>query len=204
MDINGSEIYQRIVDMISERKIVKKDFYEKIGITRQNLVRWKLGSLPSIDVLYSIKDELDVSLEWLLMGSKEQDCNDPTSPYKIVNRIDAVIEENIGNKKYESKSDFYSCINDIVKEYEISDWFCGRKEIDICKLSKIADKFGESLQYLLTGKKISDAEYIKKNYGPVEGEDADFKKNLFSLNSSNKKIITEMARMLREEQNTKK
>lgn len=203
MEIKGNEIYQRIVDMIKERNIVKKDFYSKTGITRQNLVRWKLGSLPSIDVLYAIKEELNVSLEWLLIGNTSQDSNNPSAPYQIVNRIDDCIERETKHKKYEPSSVFYSCISDIVNEYEIPDWFCGRQTIDISKVSKIADKFGESVQYFLTGSHISKSEYTKKYSGTNDSEDADFKKNVASLNSDNKQIIQKMARMLREEQDKK-
>ena len=67
-EVNGFEIYQRIELLIHKRSTVKKDFYKDVGITRQNLARWKSGSLPSADVIIKISEFFHVSTYWLLTG----------------------------------------------------------------------------------------------------------------------------------------
>lgn len=70
-NINGIDIYNRILKILQERKTKTSDFYNKIGITRQNFSKWKSGSIPSFDVLYKIKEELNISLDFLLTGNEE-------------------------------------------------------------------------------------------------------------------------------------
>lgn len=188
MEINGKEIYDRIVEMITMRGIKKSDFYNKLGITRQHLSRWKSGSLPTIDIIYKIKDELQVSLEWLLTGNNEQDANDPAAPYKIVDRIDYYIQDTTHHMKYEPSIVFYNILKDIVSANELPDWFYGRQTIDISKLSKIADKLGKSVQYFITGSDISKEEYTKY-YGNKDSNDTEFYKQFSCLNDKTKEIV---------------
>lgn len=68
-NINGTDIYNRISYLIKNKNLQNNDLYKKVGITRQHLARWKKGSLPSVDILYSISNELNISLEWLLTGN---------------------------------------------------------------------------------------------------------------------------------------
>ena len=188
MLINGKDIYQRIIDMLEMRDIKKIDFCTKIGITRQNMAKWKSGSLPSIDILYAIKEELKISLDWLLTGQNIQDTTDPSAPYQIVNRIDDSIERKTGHKVWEKDFDFYSSIKDIVHEQELADWLYGRQIIDISKVAKIADRIGESVQYLITGSQISKAEYVRY-YMPKEPIVANLLHFFSPLNEENKNYI---------------
>ena len=204
MEINGTEIYERILEMLTIRGIKNKDFYEKTGITRQALARWKSGSLPSIDILYLIKEELNVSLDWLITGKNEQDGTDPAAPYQIVNRIDNYIEESTNHKKYESNIVFYNCIKDIVHPQELQDWLYGRQNIDISKIVKIADTLGESVQYFITGSHISSSEYTEKYNGQKESENAEFYKEFANLDKEGKGIVKQLTQHLFEVQVEKK
>ncbi len=191
MDFNGSDIYNRIVEIIQERKTKTSDFYNKIGITRQNFSKWKSGSIPSFDVLYKIKEELDVSWDWLLNGTQEQDTTDIAAPFQIVNRIDDWIERKYNKKKYEAN--FYDCINDIISENELSGWFTGRQNIDISKLSKIADKIETSVQYLITGYDISIAQAKSKRPWDEDSEYQNFYQIFSQLDDKSKNIIKDIA-----------
>lgn len=191
MEINGSDIYNRIVEIIQERKIKTSDFYNKIGITRQNFSKWKSGSIPSFDVLYLIKEELNVSWDWLLNGTSEQDTTDIAAPFKIVNRIDDLIEKKTNKKKYEAN--FHDCIKDIISENELSGWFTGRQNIDISKLSKIADKIETSVQYLITGYDISIAQAKSKRPGDEDSEYQNFYQIFSQLDEKSKNIIKDIA-----------
>ena len=199
MNISGTAIYDRIVKMLEIRNVKANDFYKKVGITRQNLSKWKAGSLPSIDVLYSIKETLDVSLEWLLTGENNQDGLDPTASYRIVDRIDDTIKR---TKKFQGnwEAGFYDCIKDIVKPYELNDWVQGYNRIDISKVKQIADRLGESVQYIVTGSHISKAEYTEKYFGNKETEEANFYRTFSCLSKENKDTLKHLAELYFNEQ----
>ena len=199
MNISGTAIYDRIIKMLEIRNIKANDFYKKVGITRQNLSKWKAGSLPSIDVLYSIKETLDVSLEWLLTGENNQNGLDPTEPYRIVDRIDNTIKS---TKKFQGnwEAGFYDCIKDIVKPYELNDWVQGYNIIDISKVKQIADRLGESVQYIVTGSHISKAEYTEKYFGNKETEEACFYRTFSCLSKENKDTLKHLAELYFNEQ----
>ena len=199
MNISGTAIYDRIVKMLEIRSVKANDFYKKVGITRQNLSKWKAGSLPSIDVLYSIKETLDVSLEWLLTGENNQDGLDPTASYRIVDRIDDTIKR---TKKFQGnwEAGFYDCIKDIVKPYELNDWVQGYNRIDISKVKQIADRLGESVQYIVTGSHISKAEYTEKYFGNKETEEANFYRTFSCLSKEYKDTLKHLAELYFNEQ----
>lgn len=92
ININGTEIYYRIVNLIELKNIKKQDFYKSIGITRQNLSKWKKGSLPSIDTLYKIKLYLNVSFDYLLTGKDIQyNLSEIISKTKIKKEINELL-----------------------------------------------------------------------------------------------------------------
>ncbi len=202
MDINGKGIYERIIEAIKIRGIKNIDLYKKLGITRQHLARWKNGSLPSIDILYAIKEELNVSLDWLITGKNEQDATDPAAPFQIVNRIDYYLEDKTKHKKWEEN--FYSSIAEIVKPYELEDWLNSRQVLDISKVVKIADKLGASVQYFITGSQISKSEYTEKYFGQRETEDANFYREFSCLDNERRKEAKHIINMLFNEQYGKK
>jgi transcriptional regulator with XRE-family HTH domain len=202
MEINGKEIYERIIQTIKNRGIKNIDLYKKLGITRQHLARWKNGSLPSIDILYAIKEELNVSLDWLITGKNNQDATDPAAPFQIVNRIDYYLEDKTKRKKYEDN--FYSSIDDIVKPYDLADWLNSRQELDISKVVKIADRLGASVQYFITGSQISKSEYTEKYFGNRETEDADFYRKFSCLDTDKRKEAKHIVDLLFNEQYEKK
>lgn len=200
MEINGSQIYQRIVDMIKMRGIKKTDFYDKIGISSQHMMRWRCGSLPSVDILYLIKEELNVSLDWLLTGNNNQDATDLSAPFQIVNRIEDCLERKTHHKKWESNYDIYAPIRHIVKPQDLGDWLYGRQAVDISKVAKIADVLGESVQYLITGSPISKEEYTEKYFGDKETKDANFYREYSCLTPDNKETVKHITDLLFHEQ----
>lgn len=90
--INGTNIYNRIMKLIILNNIKKKEFYSAIGITRQNLVRWKLGSLPSIDVLYKIKNYFNVSFDYLLLGEENNTNLNNNQKINLKNQIKDMLD----------------------------------------------------------------------------------------------------------------
>ncbi|GGA37264.1 helix-turn-helix domain-containing protein [Paenibacillus physcomitrellae] len=62
-------IYERIDLLIRMKKMTKKSFCEKLGISTGNLGDWKRGkSTPSTNKLIEIAAFFDVSLDWLMLG----------------------------------------------------------------------------------------------------------------------------------------
>ncbi|WP_138494192.1 helix-turn-helix domain-containing protein [Paenibacillus pinistramenti] len=62
-------IYERIDLLIRMKKMTKKSFCEKLGISTGNLGDWKRGkSTPSTNKLIEIAVFFDVSLDWLMLG----------------------------------------------------------------------------------------------------------------------------------------
>ena len=51
------------------------EIFEMLGITRQNLSKWKSGSLPSIDTMVRISELFHISLYWLATGKESDKSN---------------------------------------------------------------------------------------------------------------------------------
>lgn len=90
--INGTDIYKRILKLIFLNDIKKKDFYSKIGITRQNFAKWKAGSIPSIDILYKIKHYFNVSFDYLLLGEENNTNLSNTQKINLKNQIKDILD----------------------------------------------------------------------------------------------------------------
>lgn len=69
-NINGTDIYNRIIYLININHLKNSDFYKDIGITSQIFSNWKYRSIPSLDVLYKIKIYFNCSLDWLITGKE--------------------------------------------------------------------------------------------------------------------------------------
>ena len=153
--------------------------------------------------MYKIKEELNISLDWLLTGKNEQDTTDPSAPFQIYKRIEDCLERKTNHKVWENDFDIFNDIEDIVHKQELSDWLYGRQNVNLSKVVKIANKLGESVQFLITGSYISKDEYTRKYIGSKETEDSDFYKQFSNLNPSNKETIKHMTGLLFNEQHNK-
>lgn len=66
-------IYERIELLIRKKKMTKKSFCEKLGISTGNLGDWKRGkSTPSTNKLIEIAAFFEVSLDWLMLGKEHK------------------------------------------------------------------------------------------------------------------------------------
>lgn len=179
MDISGEHLFNRVFNLLEDRNIKQKDFFAKVGVSKQAVARWKVGGFPSVEVLFSMSKELNVSIEWLLTGICYEDTYESWSPSEILKRIIARLEDFTGLKSYESG--FYASIEHIVDKHELMDWAYGRRFVDIDKLCRIAERLGVSVQYLITGKTIDPEEYANY-YGNKERKDEWFYKTIHCLN----------------------
>ena len=77
-------------------------FAEKAGTSEANIRNYRKGTLPRIDFLVNIYENLNVSFEWILLGRgpiiiKENDevisLREPTENYKIEENENKVMQE---------------------------------------------------------------------------------------------------------------
>lgn len=189
LDINGEHILNRLLNMLNLKNIKQKDFFAKIGISKQGVSRWKEGSFPSIENAYLMANELDVSLDWLITGNeKGEDSWEETSPAHIVNRIEETLEQATHHKVYELDFNIFESIKDIIDPHELNNWRDGKRPLDTVKLCKIADRLGVSVQYLMTGTPISKEEYTHY-YGSKESAFMEFYRQFHNLNPADQEHI---------------
>lgn len=116
MDINMSVVVERIKNICSIKEL------EKIGVHKGTVSAWRVNnSIPKIDIILSVAQFLNVSVEWLLTGS------DKSLNIKLMEAVNDVMN----NESSESESNM---INNYRKLDEKS-----REVIDI-----IIEKFANS------------------------------------------------------------
>lgn len=200
MEVNGIDIYNRIIEILDSRKMNKNDFFKSVNVSKQTLYNWKRNTTPSLDCIGLIAETLHVSMEWLTFGIRSEDSSEATSTRNIVTRIYRQLENKTGFKQYENNPDFYSSIEKIVSPIELQDWDCGRSFPDLKKLTLIAKEIDVSVQYLITGNEISKEVY--HNYcGPTDRDNETFYKNFYCLNEQYKERLYQYAIELRKAQN---
>lgn len=148
----GDTFYSRLEFILKFQNVPKVDFYNKLNITRQAVVNWKKGSLPSAAVINEMGKFLDVSVDWLITGINYQDSSKSNSPAQIYNRIIYELESLSSSKIYEEKPNFYMPLKDVVSQKMLFKWFYGIQVPDIKTLCNIAELFNWSLDYLINGK----------------------------------------------------
>ena len=67
--ISGIELVNRIDKVLKNRNQTRKDFAEKLDINASTIATWKTKDImPPVQTLYKIAAELNVSLNWLILG----------------------------------------------------------------------------------------------------------------------------------------
>ena len=69
--ISGIELVNRIDKVLKNRNQTRKDFAEKLDINASTIATWKTKDImPPVQLLYKICVELNVSLNWLILGDE--------------------------------------------------------------------------------------------------------------------------------------
>ena len=184
----GKDILQRVLLLLNLRHITQKEFFTKIGLHSQTPAHWKRGSSPSIEAVTAMATELNVSIDWLVRGEGVEDLSEESSPAHIVNRIEAILEKITKHKVYETNYNIFESIKDIVNQRELNDWRDGKRPLDTIKLCKIANRLGESVQYLMTGSNISKEEYTHY-HGSKETDFMELYRQFHNLNLDDQEHI---------------
>lgn len=69
IEISGIKLIKRIDEILSEKGKSRKEFAKELNIQPNTMGNWKTNnSMPPVQTLYKIAAELNVSLNWLILG----------------------------------------------------------------------------------------------------------------------------------------
>ena len=161
-------MYERFALLLAENNVTPYRVSKDTGIATATLSDWKNGrSTPKNDKLQKIADYFNVSLDWLTGNSDYRNVQDLI--------------------KSESNDNGYLAFSKLLNErgvtaYKVSketgdtqstlsDWKRGRSTPKTDNMKKIADYFGVSIDYLMTGKESNDENTsTEKDYAKNETE----------------------------------
>lgn len=139
-------MYEIFAKLLEKFDVKAADVSKATGLPSSLFSEWKRGkSKPKADKLQKIADYFGVTLNYLLIGSEKEESNinqTNTHMYEIFMRL----LEKYGVTAY--KVSRATGIGDST----FTDWKNGRSIPKQDKLQKIADYFGVTLDYLMTGK----------------------------------------------------
>ncbi len=148
-------MYDRFLELLNERGITAYRVAKDTGLNPTTFTDWKKGkSSPKTDKLQKIADYFDVSLDWLTGNSNFRSVQKAFNP--------------------EKENDSYKVFELLLKEHDttpykvakdtgiatatLSDWKNGKYTPKQDKMQKIADYFGVTIDYLMTGKDSTPGE----------------------------------------------
>ena len=67
----GSRLHQ----VMNELDVTDEQLANAVGVRKETVCRWRCGlNAPGVEVLIRIREELGVSIDWLLLGKDEKDA----------------------------------------------------------------------------------------------------------------------------------
>ena len=64
--------FERLLDRLEEMNLIRADLCRALGISEGTVRNWKKGVMPAADTALKIADFLNVSLEYLVTGKKDE------------------------------------------------------------------------------------------------------------------------------------
>ena len=65
----------RLNQVMGELDVTDEQLAEALGLRRETVLRWRCGATtPGVDALIGIRNELGVSIDWLLLGEGKKDA----------------------------------------------------------------------------------------------------------------------------------
>lgn len=161
-------MYERFALLLAENNVTPYRVSKDTGIATATLSDWKNGrSTPKNDKLQKIADYFNVSLDWLTGNS---DCRNVQDLIKSESNDNGYLafskllnERGVTAYKVSKETG--------VTQSTLSDWKRGRSTPKTDNMKKIADYFGVSIDYLMTGKESNDENTsTEKDYAKNETE----------------------------------
>lgn len=161
-------MYERFALLLAENNVTPYRVSKDTGIATATLSDWKNGrSTPKNDKLQKIADYFNVSLDWLTGNSDYRNVQDliksesNDNGYLAFSKL--LNERGVTAYKVSKETG--------VTQSTLSDWKRGRNTPKTDNMKKIADYFGVSIDYLMTGKESNDENTsTEKDYAKNETE----------------------------------
>ncbi|CAK7025046.1 MAG: hypothetical protein EUB_02297 [Eubacterium sp.] len=161
-------MYERFALLLAENNVTPYRVSKDTGIATATLSDWKNGrSTPKNDKLQKIADYFNVSLDWLTGNSDYRNVQDliksesNDNGYLAFSKL--LNEKGVTAYKVSKETG--------VTQSTLSDWKRGRSTPKTDNMKKIADYFGVSIDYLMTGKDSTPEENpIDLDYAKNETE----------------------------------
>ena len=161
-------MYERLALLLAENNVTPYRVSKDTGIATATLSDWKNGrSTPKNDKLQKIADYFNVSLDWLTGNSDYRNVQDliksesNDNGYLAFSKL--LNERGVTAYKVSKETG--------VTQSTLSDWKRGRSTPKTDNMKKIADYFGVSIDYLMTGKESNDENTsTEKDYAKNETE----------------------------------
>lgn len=177
--MDSANFAERVYLVLSELNISKKAFSESLGLSHSAVSSWKAtNTFPSVEVLFSVAEKLEVSIDWLLNGeSSLYVMVESTHSERARTEVRKRIYQSVCSKYPEDticqKVDFTdeAALEEIHKAYfkdgfisyrRLFNWAKGRCEIDYILFEQIADNFGANILYLL----VDSAKDLPSDFEP--------------------------------------
>lgn len=161
-------MYERFALLLAENNVTPYRVSKDTGIATATLSDWKNGrSTPKNDKLQKIADYFNVSLDWLTGNSDYRNVQDliksesNDNGYLAFSKL--LNERGVTAYKVSKETG--------VTQSTLSGWKRGRSTPKTDNMKKIADYFGVSIDYLMTGKESNDENTsTEKDYAKNETE----------------------------------
>lgn len=164
-------MYEIFAKLLEKFDVKAADVSKATGLPSSLFSEWKRGkSKPKADKLQKIADYFGVTLNYLLIGSEKEESNvnqTNTHMYEIFEQL----LQKYGITPYKISKDTG------ITQSTLSDWKRGISTPKQDKLQKIADYFGVSLAYIISGKE----EPVKKETTLTLKDERDITKDLNNI-----------------------
>lgn len=150
-------LFDRIQNLCGKHKITQTELEKILGFGKGTISKWAGKTVPSADKLKKVADYFEVSMEFLMAGSEEKNINSsspelkeyleelrsrPEIMYEVFTRL--LDERNLTPYRVSKDTG--------ISQATLSDWKRGISTPKSDKLQTLAEYFGVSVQYLMTGK----------------------------------------------------
>lgn len=167
---NGIDFVNRIDEVLLELNISKKDLSKALDLNTSTISNWKTSnSLPSVNIVNSLAEFLEVSTDWLINGNL---INQISDKYKhilsrnfIRNRVYSIIKDKLNIKDADNEETHKLFFMNLPKfSYRLFiNWAKYRCNFDIYILQEVAFTLGVTLDHLLTTEKNDEQDIEKTN-----------------------------------------
>lgn len=148
-------MYDRFLELLNERGITAYRVAKDTGLNPTTFTDWKKGkSSPKTDKLQKIADYFDVSLDWLTGNSNFRSVQKAFNPEKENNsyKVFELLLKEHDTTPYKVSKDTG------IGTATLSNWKNGKYTPKQDKMQKLADYFGVTIDYLMTGKDSASEE----------------------------------------------